>query len=78
MNGANKIATMLEIQAEFESMNASDLADKAQSFVRQSLKPFIKCFKECCNSDANEMLRDYDGTLRLSKFSCIHKKKSAS
>ena len=72
LNGSAKIITMLDAQAEHESMNLTDLADKAQSFVRQSLKPFMKCFKDCCQSRPDIMLRDYNNTLRLSKFSCAH------
>ena len=73
LRGPEKMSTMIEIQAEFETMDHSDLAGKAQSFVRQSLKHFMTCYKNCCGANAGTMMRDYSGVLRLSKFSCVHK-----
>ena len=50
LSGPVKIATILQIQTEIETMNHSDLVDKMQSFVRHSLKPFVKHFNCCCHT----------------------------
>ena len=77
LNSRAKVVTMLDIQVEHDSMNSCDLADKAQSFVRQSLKPIIRCFNDCCQSSPDVMLRDHNDALRSSKFSRAHKTQSS-
>ena len=72
----DKIIAMLQTQAEFETMKHSDLAEKEHSFVRQSLKSFMKCFNDFCRENSDAILSDCSGVLRLSKFSCIHNRHS--
>lgn len=73
LRGKDKINALIALNVEYEKCDKKFLTDKAKSFVRQALKPFVLCFEECCNSDQDAFLTFYDEKFNHSKFSCIHK-----
>ena len=73
LKGREKVSVMLSIKTEYEICNKKKLTDKAKSFVRQGLKPFLNCFEGCCKEDVSIFLKDYDEKFNHAKFLCCHK-----
>ena len=73
LKGREKVSVMFSIKTEYEICDKKNLTDKAKSFVRQGLKPFLNCFEGCCKNDVSMFLKDHDEKINHAKFLCCHK-----
>ena len=70
--GSERLSLFLDLNDEFNNATSLDLTEGAKTFVRQSMKPLIKCYKEYCDYHANVFISKHGEDFSHSKFKCKH------